>query len=322
MFDHIPLVSYRPDHVLSSGKLTEKDLDDTRYERENLSNTKFVITGSVDSLALPPMTPYAKEHLNHFHAFGVFHYVPPSFTERKNYHSFLIAYTYGGKGVLEYHGKTYHLSKGDGFFINCTDPHLYKAVETTWDVAIIHIRGPLLEDMHRQFLLGESAVFHDPIEGEFQKKLEKILTLYSSPQPAREWQISSAISDLVTFLIVRSITGNSGNPEVPQHIRYLVKYMESNYKNRLTLDDLAEFANFNKYYLLREFKKYTGFSPNDYLISLRIGAAKQLLVSTTLPASKIAYEVGISDVNNFNNLFKKRVGMTPIQYRRSSSFFV
>ena len=98
-------------------------------------------------------------------------------------------------------------------------------------------------------------------------------------------------------------------------IMYLIKYMENNYTQKLTLDYLAEFACMNKYYLSKEFKKYTGFSPNDYLISLRINRAKQLLEGTTLPASKIAHEIGIHDINNFTNLFKKKTGLTPIQYR-------
>ena len=94
--------------------------------------------------------------------------------------------------------------------------------------------------------------------------------------------------------------------------------MENNYTQKLTLDYLAEFACMNKYYLSKEFKKYTGFSPNDYLISLRINRAKQLLEGSSLPASKIAHEVGIHDINNFTNLFKKKTGMTPIQYRTTA----
>ena len=97
--------------------------------------------------------------------------------------------------------------------------------------------------------------------------------------------------------------------------------MENNYQSHMSLDYLAEFACINKYYLSREFKKYTGFSPNDYLISLRINAAKNLLLNTALPASKIAHEVGIHDINNFTTLFKKKVGMTPIQFRNSSTLF-
>jgi AraC-like DNA-binding protein len=80
---------------------------------------------------------------------------------------------------------------------------------------------------------------------------------------------------------------------------------------------MSKFSGISKYYLSREFKKYTGFSPNDYLIQLRVDHAKYLLLSTTLPANKISHIVGIHDMNNFNNLFKRKTGITPGKYRSS-----
>lgn len=317
MFDNIPLTSYTAPERLSPRQLTEDVFDEKKYERDNLLNSNYSIIGSVDTITLPPITEYAKMHLNHLHAFNVFHYKSPSFTERKNYPSFLIAYTYSGSGTLTYRDKEYTLARGDGFFINCMDYHFYKAQEDNWDTAIIHLRGPLLQDMHEQYMQAGTAVFHDALEGDFQKQLEQLLYLYTAPHVLREWQASSCIDSLITYLMVQNAGLSIERTQAPKYIRYLVKYMESNYESALTLDFLADFANVNKYYLLREFKKYTGFTPNDYLISLRINKAKQLLLNTTLPAIKIAHEVGIHDINNFNNLFKRRVKMTPTQYRKS-----
>jgi len=84
-----------------------------------------------------------------------------------------------------------------------------------------------------------------------------------------------------------------------------MKYIENNYSNNLTLEYLAEFSKIDKFYLSREFKKYTGFSPYDYLISVRIEEAKHLLSTTSLSAVKIGVSVGIVDFNNFTRLFKK-----------------
>lgn len=322
MFDHIPLIPYHLNHALSSVTLKKEGFDEEKYDWENVSNAKYLIAGWVETFPKSPLTPYAKEHLNYLQGFTVFHYQAPSYTERENYHSYLIAYTYGGKATLSYRGKTYTLSQGDGFFIDCMEPHSYKALESAWDVATIHLQGPLLGEMHKYYMQGGSAVFHDPIVGEFQEKLEQMLAIYSSPQVAREWQASSAIESLVTYLLVLSQRPHSGKVEAPQSIRELIQYMELNFRSQISLDSLAEMANMNKHYLIRMFKKYTGFTPANYMISLRIAAAKQLLLTTSLPASKIAYEVGIHDLNNFNNLFKRYVGMTPIQYRKTPDFLV
>ena len=94
--------------------------------------------------------------------------------------------------------------------------------------------------------------------------------------------------------------------------------MEQKFIEVIYLDTLAEVTRTNKYHLSKEFKRYIGFSPHDYLIWLRINQAKILLKTTNLPANKIAHQVSIHDINNFNYLFKNRVGSTPIQYRNSA----
>ena len=198
------------------------------------------------------------------------------------------------------------------------DYHLYKVEGVNWDTGILHINGPLLPDFHKLFMQYGTPLFHEPATGKFQSYLEKLLTLYNKPELNRDWQVSTCIDCMLNHLMLLSCSQAAMKTELPDNIRYLLKYMESNFEKPLTLDYLAEFANITKYYLSREFKKYTGFSPNDYLITLRIDRARLLLTSTTIPASKIAHEVGIHDMNNFTNLFKKKTGMTPTQYRNST----
>ena len=106
---------------------------------------------------------------------------------------------------------------------------------------------------------------------------------------------------------------------IPENLRYLVKYMEQHYMQPLTLDYLAEFSNISKYYLCRLFQKYLGLSPKEYLLQLRIEGAKNLLRNTTLPANKIGPMVGIEDENYFYRLFKSKVGMSANQFRKVNS---
>lgn len=322
MFDKITFKTTVAPKRLISKNLTQKHLDNPLYNRENLMNSKFIISGSLDSFVMPPITDFALRNLFHIENFNIFHYGFDSFTERQNFHSFLIMYTYSGQGSLTYQGKTYTLNVGDGAFINCMDYHLYKAMGTHWDTLIFHLNGPLLLAYHAQYMLNETALFHEEADGQLQKLLEKLLYIYSVPHLYRDWQASTCIDNLLNHLLLANAPSDSGKTNVPENIRYLLKYMENNYTQHMSLDYLADFACMNKYYLSKEFKKYTGFSPNDYLISLRINQAKELLKSTTLPAAKIAHEVGIHDINNFTNLFKKKTGMTPIQFRNSTQHFI
>uniref|UniRef100_UPI003568068E helix-turn-helix transcriptional regulator n=1 Tax=Cohnella sp. TaxID=1883426 RepID=UPI003568068E len=71
------------------------------------------------------------------------------------------------------------------------------------------------------------------------------------------------------------------------------------------------------YHLSKEFKCYTGFSPNEYLIHTRITRAKELLRFTDMPVAEIALSVGVDNVSHFINLFRDRETMTPLAYRKT-----
>ena len=68
-------------------------------------------------------------------------------------------------------------------------------------------------------------------------------------------------------------------------------------------------------YFAHIFKRRTGFSPADYVINSRIERAKVLLVRTQKPIGEIAEEVGYSASGSLINLFVKKVGVSPRQYR-------
>jgi transcriptional regulator GlxA family with amidase domain len=66
----------------------------------------------------------------------------------------------------------------------------------------------------------------------------------------------------------------------------------------------------------RRFKQATGMSPLEYVHTLRLEESKQFLESGDLPIEEIAYEVGYADTGFFNRLFRRKVNLTPAQYRK------
>jgi transcriptional regulator GlxA family with amidase domain len=66
----------------------------------------------------------------------------------------------------------------------------------------------------------------------------------------------------------------------------------------------------------RRFKQATGMSPMEYVHTIRLEETKQLLETTDLPVEAIANEVGYEDASFFGRLFKRKVGLTPVQYRK------
>ena len=96
---------------------------------------------------------------------------------------------------------------------------------------------------------------------------------------------------------------------------YVKRYIDQHIQFDLDLDMIAKRFNMNKSYLIRKFKKETGYTPHEYLNNTRIAAASYLLKLTALPIKEICFQSGFASETVFYNAFKRRMGITPLQYR-------
>ncbi|MFA5635458.1 MAG: helix-turn-helix domain-containing protein [Anaerovoracaceae bacterium] len=94
-----------------------------------------------------------------------------------------------------------------------------------------------------------------------------------------------------------------------------VKYLNKNFREKLTLRDSAEHFHVNQSYLSVLFKQEMGKSFTEYLTILRLQEAKKLLRKTGLNLTHIAYQCGFEDQSYFSKVFRKVEGITPSQYR-------
>lgn len=94
------------------------------------------------------------------------------------------------------------------------------------------------------------------------------------------------------------------------------RYIDLHFKEALTLEQLAEEAHMNKYYLSHSFKQEYGVSPINYLITRRIEESKYLLAETDLSMSQIARLLGFSSLSYFSQVFRRTQSLTPMEYRK------
>ncbi|MBE7463389.1 MAG: helix-turn-helix transcriptional regulator [Planctomycetes bacterium] len=99
-------------------------------------------------------------------------------------------------------------------------------------------------------------------------------------------------------------------------VREIISFMELSYARTHTRAGLAERAGVSESTLAAAFRAVTGRSPIDYLIDVRLAHARRLLASSRLRVGEIARAVGMPDVYHFSKLFKKRLGRSPLAYRR------
>ena len=103
-----------------------------------------------------------------------------------------------------------------------------------------------------------------------------------------------------------------------RHCAAIKRYIDLHFKEALTLEQLAEEAHMNKYYLSHSFKREYGISPINYLISRRIDESMYLLAETDLSVSQIAQLLGFSSLSYFSQVFRKAHGISPMDFRQNS----
>ena len=100
------------------------------------------------------------------------------------------------------------------------------------------------------------------------------------------------------------------------HILNIVKFIDENYMNDISMDDIFQLVPLSLRSVELRFRKATGMTIYHYLISVRIEHLCYLLSTTDRPYLELAYEVGYRDYNNVARTFRKYKGCTPLEYRK------
>lgn len=141
--------------------------------------------------------------------------------------------------------------------------------------------------------------------------LYDMVRFYDENGVETDMQRSARIYRMFDLLLSPSAAEQSADTPVEQAIQYI----RSHIGQPISVEELASTVCLSASYFAHMFKRRTGFSPADYVINSRIERAKVLLVRTQKPIAEIAEEVGYSTSGSLINLFVKKVGTSPRQYR-------
>ncbi|HWQ77839.1 MAG TPA: helix-turn-helix domain-containing protein [Anaerovoracaceae bacterium] len=101
-------------------------------------------------------------------------------------------------------------------------------------------------------------------------------------------------------------------------INQCLNIIEANYMNNLTLSGIAKQVHFSEKYFSRYFKSKIGYTFTQYIQTLKMNRAKDLLLNTNIPIFRIAMDLKFSDAAYFTKVFYKHEGLTPSQYRQQT----
>lgn len=133
--------------------------------------------------------------------------------------------------------------------------------------------------------------------------------------PKSEWEEASLMQAAfyrVMALHLAGFMGQGSGDTVPQKVK---EFIQKNYYNDISVENMAKSFHFSRNYLYMLFKKEYGISPQAYLLKYRIEKAKELLkYEPNLTVSEVARAVGFKDPMYFSRVFHKMVGMPPSEF--------
>lgn len=271
-----------------------------------------------DRILYTPST-FARSSLLHLQETGTLEARKPHTSHRRGLTSYLFFLVESGSGFLEYEGQSFLLRSGDCVFIDCRKDYAHITENDLWKLKWAHFYGPNMSSIYEKYReRGGLPCFHPRNPENFDFILNRLYELAASEDYIRDMKLCEALTSLLTLLMAESwYPEKAARPAAKrQNLQEIKDYLDTHYREKISLDELAERFFINKFYLTRIFKEQFGLSVNNYLLQIRITHAKRLLRFTDLTIEAIGQECGMTDANYFSRMFKKTEGITPGEFRK------
>lgn len=172
--------------------------------------------------------------------------------------------------------------------------------------------------------LYEEKVCHfaEATRGRIQDMFEEMLREYEKNSPYKEFILQGMLFRLLTTIWEERlmVEGNYFKSPLSEPILNAIYRMEKDYAGQITLEEVATEVGFSAAHFSRVFHTQLGMSFTDYLSNVRIQHVKEQLIRTDKSITEIALSTGYCHGDYLATQFKRKVGMTPTQFRKSHAY--
>ncbi|KRF04186.1 hypothetical protein ASG89_22700 [Paenibacillus sp. Soil766] len=228
----------------------------------------------------------------------------------------VLCFVLEGQGIIQVNSLTFHPKKGDVFILPKGNNHEVKAdpkQQEYWTYLWYNLRGNSLRFL-KAFELQSTILVPDipHLEPLFRKSFE----LMQGELPDNEllhlmllMNCSEILANLANVLAKRKSI-------LPVQIQQMKQYLENQSLDSFHSSQMSQHFAMSFKQINRLFKKEIGTTVYDYLMIKKINLAKMLLEETDLSIHEIAYRIGYAEPHYFSNVFRKKTGFTPTEYRK------
>lgn len=239
---------------------------------------------------------------------------------------YLFHYIISGSGFLfsdDSKGITheYHVKSGQGFLICPKQTNTYRADgDHPWEYTWIEFDGLRVKEMLNLAGLSIDTPIYKSNMKDISQELRNELLYIAQHTNESPFNLIGHL-----YLALDYLTRSSSNRAAATgsklsdfYMRESLSFIEQNFQNNISVEDIANFCNLNRSYFGKMFKNHVGKSPQDFLISYRMTKAAELLKFSELSIHDISSAVGYANQLHFSRAFKNLYNLPPRQWRNEN----
>ena len=178
-------------------------------------------------------------------------------------------------------------------------------------VAAVSPSKALSRDMVTRFLIDKQCAIHSSLAGSISDGLD----IYARNTATYELEMLSVIYKL-TALLLRHYCITPQEKDHFSRLQPVIDYIRNHYSQNISVSQLSQMVHVCDDHLIRIFKAATNKTPTRYIMDMRLEEAMKLLVSTELSVTEIADKCGFASSCYMDRIFKHRLQVTPVEYRK------
>ncbi len=192
----------------------------------------------------------------------------------------------------------------------------YYAIDQT-EVYWVHFTGSDVTNLLRKYEIPiKEHVFYTGTSPEYQWIFRQMIQELQNCRENYQMLLTMLLGQIFIHINRQLKEGNKATSYMLEETERATRYFSENYNKPICIEEYAESRHVSACWFIRQFKHYTGMPPMQYILSIRIANAQNLLETTAYTVSEIAAIVGYDNPLYFSRLFKKQLGMSPTEYRK------
>ncbi len=269
---------------------------------------RLVFCTDVGMARVPPGSPYPPSSVGHPSVYR-------SVATGRVVNEYQLVYVTAGRGSFTSGGHAWPVSPGSVLAVFPGVGHSYRPDSATgWEERWVGFKGPSADELRDSGFLAPAAPFfqvgvHESILSVFSE----IFSVVETQEPYYQFRAGALV-----LLLIAEVLGRARKAEQHGESEALVEkakfLMAENLDGTMNVDEVGERLGVSQTRFYESFKAYTGMTPYQYFIQLKIHRAKEILSSGRTSVKEVAFRLGFDDQYYFSRLFKKKTGVAPSEW--------